>query len=221
MAQQKKNIFILPIIIKMPNEKLPPMLSQYNYLDFSDSKQYNSNLTKLIQRIKLDKSDFTGIKYYKNIDISPLGFVYGVGEIDHISPTGYCVRFHYENGFPVRLDLLKNQKIDLYKLVYYENYKVVKKEIYQENKLISKLLYFYTKEGIRNRKQIFGTGTFPESEIEYDALDRRTREKYFNAEGKLDDSNGFAIKEYLYDKSRKKVGETIYNSEGEIVNQNI
>ena len=96
--------------------------------------------------------------------------------------------------------------------------KVVKKEIYQENKLISRLFYFYTKAGIRNRKQIFGTGKFPESEIEYDALDRRTREKYFNAEGELDDSNGFAIKEYLYDKSGEKVGETIYNSDGEIIN---
>jgi TIR domain len=80
MFERKKDSLILPVILRKPTRKLPLMLRQLHYLDFTNRTQYVHNLLEFVKRVRLGDIKFTGSLWYKGLDVSSFGMLLGVGE---------------------------------------------------------------------------------------------------------------------------------------------
>lgn len=221
----EREIFIIPARIEKCN--IPLRLEHLHVTNLYEEKGYKRLIDAL--RIRAESLDrifdtsgyeedsiinFTGYRYYKNLDVTTTGMVVGIEPMEHLSPTGFCVRFRYEDGYPVEVDGYFNGKVQHTKKVYYKDGKVYEKNMFQDNKLVCHLVYHYNRFGMRSLKEIHRDGKQPQMEIEYDLMGRRIREKCYDAQGNLDEFNEFAIKEFSYNELGQKEKEIWFDAKG-------
>jgi len=221
MIDEKSEAFILPVMLRKPSKPLPLMLRQYHYLSFTNPRRYADGVFQLAKRIKLDDEQFSGSRWYTGIDVSPLGLLVGVGPMPYKSHSGYSVEIHFAKGQAVSLEMYHDGKLYCDKKVFYEKGRVSMIEQYRKGRRTERLVYYYTRSNRPRRKlkQWFGAGDYPRMEASYDADGLRRVERYLKPDGSLDDSQGFASREFIYDRTGK-VGEVVFrDSKGNIVHK--
>jgi hypothetical protein len=200
MVRTSRESYILPIMWRKPDTPLPLMLSTYHYLDFSKRKNYYRQLSRLVKKIQLDDEEFTGKKWFKNIDVSPFGHLVGTTPLNHISYSGSCVKIFFKKGLAYRVELFEDGNLGGFKKIEYdEENRVYLNTLYRKNKIISTWKYFYDKKtGTRNLKQDFYPGKEPYFEITYNPKGDRLEERFIKSNGELDGSKEYAVKQYNY-----------------------
>jgi hypothetical protein len=201
MVRTSRQSFILPIMWSRPPTPLPLMLSTYHFLDFTNSRNYYHQLGRLVKKIRLDDDEFTGEKWYKNIDISSFGHLVGVTPLNHISYSGSCVKVYFKAGLAHRVELFDDGNLSGFKTIEYdeEEERVFDNTLYRDNQIVSTWRYFYDKKsGTRKLKQDFYPDKNPHLEIAYNPDGDRLEERFLQQDGSLDGSRGFAIKRFKY-----------------------
>ena len=217
MIDDRSQASILPVMLRKPRKPMPLMIRQYHYLDFTESRVYASRLLQLAKRIKLDDEQFTGSRWYTGIDVSPLGMLVGVGPMPQRSYSGYSVEIHFENGQATSVEMYVDGRLDCSKRVFYGKGRVSMIEQYREGRRTQRLVYSYTRSGRRKYKQWFGSGDYPSMQAQYYPDGRRKGERWLRSDGSLDDSQGFASREFVYDKAGHVVEIIFRDAGGDVV----
>lgn len=199
MTKMKRESFILPILWKYKGD-LPLMLSTFQYLDFSNSKHFISNINELVRKIKRLDEHFTGARIYKNVDTAFSGQMVGVGEINRIPHHGTCVRLFFENGRVLSMETYTDGMPDGAKrVVYDEKSRVSEITLFRNNKVVDTWTYIYDpRSGLRQRKLIHRPGERPHTELMYDRKGNRIREIHLAQDGKPELRDGAAVKEWKH-----------------------
>lgn len=218
MMHRGKESFILPIMLKRPSDPLPLMLASFHYLDFSRSSKYLQQLERLVKKIQLDNEDLTGAIWYKNIDVSPYGFLSGIGPLNHMSYSGTCVLIHFENGLGKKVETYTDGNQDGYKLFSFDsNNRVYENTLYRSEKIIDTWRYLYDpKTKLRTKKQVYIPGFSPHLEIDYDRLGNQIEERNLDQDGNLTFTKGFAKRIFEY-KNGKLSKETWFDVDNSIL----
>jgi antitoxin component YwqK of YwqJK toxin-antitoxin module len=218
MSNTNRDSYILPILWKRP-EEIPTMLGTYQYLDFSNIRKYPEQLGRLVKKISMDDEKFTGARWYKNIDISNMGFLVGIGSLNHVGYSGHSVRVFFESGVAVRVETYTDGIQDGYKeLSYDEKGRLFENTLFRNGELVDTWRYLYDNEtGLRVLKQEYFPGHSPHHVIRYDTIGNRVEEKHFKEDGTLDDSRGYAVKQYEYTDDGHLKTEVWTDSNGSVV----
>lgn len=217
MSSANRDSYILPILWARPKE-MPGMLQTYQYLDFSHVRKYPEQLGRLIKKISMDDEKFTGARWYKNIDISNRGFLVGIGSLNHVGYSGHSVRVVFENGVAVKAETYTDGIQDGHKELTYDDHgRLFENILFRDGKLIDTWRYMYDKDGIRTLKQEYRPGHSPHLEIKYDRLGNRLEERHLQEDGTLDDSKGYAVKQYKYTNDGHLQSEIWTDSKGHLV----
>lgn len=200
MTRASRESFILPIMWRRPSEELPLMLSSYHYLDFTNSNKYHQQLGCLVRKIRLDDDEFTGERWYKNIDVSPFGLLVGITPLNHISYSGSCVKLYFIDGLPHKVELFDDGTLSGLKEIRYDaQRRVFENTLWRDGKIVSTWRYFYDKKtGTRNLKQDYFPDRQPHLEITYNPNGDRLEERFLRQDGALDNSRGFSVKRFEY-----------------------
>jgi hypothetical protein len=215
--------FILPILREKPSKPLPLMLGSLHYLDCTTNMKYKENLKRLVKKVKLEDENFTGARIYKNLDTSFSGHMVGVGPIRQIPHHGAAVRLYFHNGRVRTMETFTDGVPDGAKSVIYEaQMRVHEIVLFRNNRVVDTWKYEYDSvTGLRCKKYVYRPGQNPHLEMTYDKHGNRTSERHLNPDGTLDDSQGFAVQEWLFNDKGEPVTERFLDKYGSVVKKQV
>lgn len=120
LVNEKRDNFILPILIQKIEQPLPARLAGRLYLDFTNRKNYHKNMKDLVKKVKLQDVKFAGQRWYKGLDISHYGEPVGVGEVAQMPSLGGSYLITWKDGIVVRVDVYANGTKTNYKQFGYD-----------------------------------------------------------------------------------------------------
>ncbi|MEV5967309.1 toll/interleukin-1 receptor domain-containing protein [Kribbella sp. NPDC051952] len=206
LVRDKRESFILPILVQPVTSPLPARLRGRQYLDFTKRNCYSENMRKLARKVGLPSDSFSGSRWYKSLEISPLGQPTGIGSLTQIAPTGssYCI--YWEEGVVQRVDVLQNAKLINFKeFIYDAKGRVVENRMYSPDGSggwhIEEDVWYYTydpKTGRRSKKYMKYQGARSGRELTYNQDGRQIEENIITESGEPDASYGYARKLFEY-----------------------
>ncbi|WP_433576783.1 toll/interleukin-1 receptor domain-containing protein [Nocardia brasiliensis] len=209
MIREERESFILPLLVQKVAEELPTRLGGRLYLDLTKPKLYSQNVRKLVQKIRLHTDTFTGGRWYKSLNISPLGQPTGGDQIAQVAPTGasYCI--YWENGVVDHVDVyLNGTKVNYKEFVYDSQGRVIENRMYSPDGYggwhnVDDVWYYSydPKTGRRSKKFMKNQGAPSGREITYDDHGRQIEENIITDTGEPDRTYGYARKVFEYTES--------------------
>jgi hypothetical protein len=205
MVRDRRDTFILPIMIQRLHDVLPSRLAGRHYLDFTRRGRYTENLRMLAKRIRTGSDAFTGHRWYKALEVSPFGEIMGVGEITQKAPTGSCVCIIWNKGRVERADLYVNEQQCNYKLFEFDQQeRVVENKMYEPDgsggwRYVDTWRYEYDSiSGRRTKKFIERPGALSYRVLSYDGHNHVVEERVVSVDGARDPAFGYARKVFEY-----------------------
>jgi hypothetical protein len=218
----RNDSFILPILYKPIDQPMPGRLASRLYLNFTDSRKYTENVAKLVKKIKLSSLDFSGERWYKAFEISPLGHIVGISERSQVAPTGPSVRILYKAGVVQKIEIYQNETMVNYKRFTFDDQGRVHENLMYEPipeagtwRYIDTWRYYYdTTSGRRARKVIDKPGARSRREQLYDGHNRQIEERIVTLDGPPDTTYGYTRKLFIHDPSGHLVEEKWFDEDG-------
>lgn len=206
MVREQRELYILPIVVQKLTEPLPLRLTGLYYLDFIDTKQYNTNMRNLVKKVRLQNMNFSGQRWYKALDISPLGEPVGIGEMTQLAPNGTCICISWEDGVAVQADVyLNGERINYKKFGLDDKGRVIENMMYSPDGTgawrIIEDVWYYTYDqtsGRRSKKFMKVLGAPSGRELSYDGHGNVTEEKIISESDEPDLSYGYTRKVFEY-----------------------
>jgi hypothetical protein len=225
LIQEKRDSFILPMIIQEIKEPLPPRLVGLHYLNFTNRKLYAENMRNLVKKVRQQSTRFTGTRWYKALDISTFGDVVGVGEATGIAPNGasYCIA--WENGIVIGVDVYYNGvKVNEKRFEYDAKGRVITNTMYEPDGAggwhVNDDIWHYeydNKTGRRSKKFMKKPGARSGRELSYDQHGNITEENIITDDGAPDLSYGYVRKVFEYSSDGNVSRETLYDADATVI----
>ncbi|AVT30124.1 hypothetical protein C6361_12155 [Plantactinospora sp. BC1] len=224
MVRERRESFILPILIQRVDEPLPARLAGRAYLDFTNKKLYAENVRKLARKVQLQSDLFSGQRWYKALEISPFGEIVGIGEITQVAPTGPSICITWTRGTVSRADIYYNAANVHYKQFSFDEHgRVVQNMMYELDgaggwRYVDTWRYEYDPAtGRRVKKFVEKTGARSYRVLDYDGHNNVLEERVVTLEGAPDLSYGYTRKLFEYSEDGHVLREILYDQEGDVV----
>jgi hypothetical protein len=202
-------------------EPLPGRLATRQYLDFTNTRKYNQNVMRLVEKVKLNVDQFTGRRWYKAFDISPFGLIVGISALSQAAPTGPSVCIIYDNGIVKKIEIYQNASMVNYKRFTFDDQNRVHENMMYERdpgsdwRYIDTWRYYYDPaSGRRARKVIDKPGARSRREQFYDGHNRLIEEVIVTLDGPPDTTYGYTRKVFIYSDSGYLEGERAFDVDG-------
>jgi Uncharacterized protein conserved in bacteria len=155
MISEKRDGFILPLLISGSADDIPLLLRTIQYMDFRNKRTTARNLATLAARIRGDEG-FTGARLVKGIDVTLSGQMVGIGELKQKARRGTSFTLFYEDGLVRSMEMYTDGKADGAKAVEYDGKgRVLRITLFRGNLAVDAWTYEYSpRTGLRHYKLI-------------------------------------------------------------------
>lgn len=223
MVIDRRESYILPIVIQRLDRPVPDRIAHLYRLDFVNRKNYNKNVKQLVDKVRGTGRDFTGSRWFKGLNISNLGQPVGVGPTTQKASLGASYCMHWDAGIVTRVDVYDNGALAHYKEFDYDKLgRVVANKMYSPDGVggwaITEDVWYYTYDahtGSRATKTMRYPGEATARIVHYDDMGRPTSEDIVTDAGKSPDRDyGYSRKAFSYDKDGNPTGEAWFDAAG-------
>ena len=225
LVRERRDSFILPILIQKHNEPLPVRLAGRHYLDFTNRRHYNRNMRNLVKKVRLQDSKYSGRRWYKALDISPFGEPVGIGEMTQVAPNGSSVCIEWEQGVVTQVDVyLNGDRVNYKRFGFDDQGRVIENMMYSpdgtgEWRIVEDVWYYTYDEisGRRTKKFMKVLGAPSGRELTYDGHGHVIEEKIVSVGDEPDLSYGYTRKRFDYSPEGHVIREHWFDQEDRLL----
>lgn len=224
MIANKRDSYILPIIIQKTSEPLPNRIEHIFRLDFTNRRVYSKNMRELVRKIRGTSGGYSGQRWFKGLNISNLGEPVGVGPTTQKASIGHSYCMHWVNGVVTRVDVFTNGKLANYKEFGFDKLgRVIENKMYSPDGaggwgVIEDVWYYRydPRTGLRSEKIIKFLGENTSRVVSYDEQGYAIDERIETEPGMNPDRQfPYVRKVFEYDTDGNAMGEQWFDSNGD------
>lgn len=226
MTSDRRDSFILPVIVGDLTMQLPLRLSMLFHVDLSRPANYNRNMSKLIRSAKGLPENFTGHRWYKGLNVSNIGLPVGIGSTAQKATLGQSYMMHWQGGIVDRVDVYTNGSLANYKVFRYDSEgRVVENRMFPPDGSggwsVQEDVWYYTYDsetGTRKTKTMRFDGERTARVVSYDR-DGNALEEIVTTDssGAPDRDYGYTRKVFIRDVDGNLTGEQFFDASGDVV----
>lgn len=223
MVLDKRESYILPVLIQPVVAAIPDRIAHLYRLDFTKRRNYTQNVKQLVNKVRGTGRDYSGSRWFKGLNISNLGQPVGIGPTPQKASLGASYRLQWESGVVVRVDVYDDGALAHYKEFDYDNRgRVIANKMYSPDgnggwAILDDVWYYSydARTGVRATKTMRYLGEATARVVHYDADGRALREEITTDAGKTPDRDfPYRRKIFTYDTDGNPTGERWFDEAG-------
>ncbi len=228
LIEERRSSYILPVVIdRVDSNKIPRRIRHLYRVDMTSRSAYSKNMRELVKTIR-GSNNFTGEKWFKNLNISNLGEPCGEHPVAQMSTLGMAYKIIWDGGTVIRVDVYNNGRhVHYKKFTYDSDGRVIENRMFSPDgnggwHVVDDVWYYEydPKTGVRSRKIMRYDGEATYRFVMYTPDGLAIEERVATDPGRDPDrSYKYSLKVFDYDTDQNQIGYTLYDAEGELIDE--